>query len=131
MADQQAEQFKQMLLGFIKERPKCLAQLTNSLQQMGAVRRGLDKMHGEVKAALDDPEKRENIDTVKMLNALTKSVNQLAKATEMNTLATLIYVWEGDFDRDSALALNTIGAGDEGLRAFAQSKFGKKPGGGS
>lgn len=120
MPESEKERMKKLLLGFITDRKACLSQITKNLMQITVVKRGLDKMQADVANALVDEGK--TVDPIKMLNALVKSVRELANSAQINGIIALLHVWEGDFDKEAALALNTLGMGPEALRAFYQSK---------
>ena len=110
------DQLAEMLMGFIKDKPACLAQITESLQQVSTIGRGMDRLQEQL-------EGDEEVDLQKAMLALVKSMRKLATHTQITGMVALVYVDGTQFDVDVALLLNRLGKGGEALKTIFQNKM--------
>lgn len=109
----------EMLFGFLKEKPKALAQVSSSLKELSTIQAGLSRL----REVIEDPnEDRVNLE--KSVLALTKSMQTMAKLLNQNTICLLMYMSVGDFDIDAGKLLTKMGHGKEALRAVWEKKMG-------
>lgn len=115
MSDDLAKDF---LLDAMKNKKKALNNIIDGIDQLDKIEAGLKVLH----IALKD--KGDKVDFQKTALALTKTFQNIVELMQHNTLCTLLYLSEGDFDRDAASLLNKMGYGEEALKQMAKNKFG-------
>ena len=105
-----------MLMGFLKDKPACLAQITSSLQQVSAIGHGMDRLQEQL-------EGDEEVNLQKAMLALIKSMRKLATHTQITGMVAMVYVDGTQFDVDVALLLNRLGMGGEAVTEIWKNKL--------
>jgi hypothetical protein len=110
-----------LLMDMIKNRDLVLQALSNSLEQAGTIKKGLDMLAKSIEGK--DIIADRSVDFDKIFHSLLKANKQLASSVEVMSVLLILYVAEGDFGSDSALMLNRLGKGQEALRELFKQKL--------